>query len=161
MARPKLDDETERMILLAVRAGAPMEVAAQYAGIGASTFWQWLRVGTDLAEGKPPPDDRFQEKDQQERLVNFAERVRRAEAEAHVYVVGQIREWVPKDPKAAVAWAKMRWAKHYAERTEITGADGGPIQVDAESTIERLTGLLGRYAPAEGTAGDPPEPEPG
>lgn len=144
-------------VVMAVRTGAPLEVAAQSQGVSPATFWGWMRRG----EGRDPQRPAI------EPYVTFAERVREAEGKAHLEFVVPIRKRAVNrdDWQAAAAYLRMRWSKNYAERTEITGAEGGPLVVELaqmvsnldDAAIERLLARLGTEAgPAPGT-----EPEDG
>lgn len=64
--RTLLDAKTEREIIDAIRAGAFDHVAAQAAGIGRATFYDWMRRGR---AGEPPFSD-------------FSDKVDRARAQA-------------------------------------------------------------------------------
>ena len=117
-------------LLLAIRAGVPLEVAAQSQGISSSAFWDWMAAG-EGRNSKVKPTPAFAE---------FAEKVRQAEAEAHVFVVATIRTAINKGNwQAAIAWAKMRWPKQYAERSEV---------------VVDIRGLAERYASSSGLDAD-------
>jgi hypothetical protein len=118
-------------IVTAVRSGAPLEVAAQAVGIPPGTFWEWMARGEsrDPDRGNSPV------------YADFAEKVRRAEAEVHILTIGTIRNaainrgsW-----EAARAWLRMRWPKHYAERTEVSGPEGGAVPLEIAGILEGMT----------------------
>ena len=126
----RLTEEIGEKIVTAVRSGAPLEVAAQAVGIPPGTFWEWLARG----EGKDP------DRPATPLYADFAERVRRAEAEAHVLTVGTIRQAVQRGSwEAARAWLRMRWPSHYAERTEVSGPDGGAVPLEIAGVLEGLS----------------------
>ena len=126
----RLTSEVAEKIVTAVRSGAPLEVAAQAVGVPPGTFWEWMARG----EGRDP------EREGSPLYADFAERVRRAEAEAHVLTVGTIRQAVNRGSwEAARAWLRMRWPKHYAERTEVSGPDGGAIPLEIAGVLEGLS----------------------
>lgn len=121
-----LTPEVGDKIVLAIRTGVPITVAAQTQGVGRSTFFDWMRRGEVFGE---------------EPFREFSDRVRRAEAEAHTVLVGVVRtaaagagNW-----QAAMAYLKMRWPDHYAERIEHTGPGGGPIAMEIAQALEGLT----------------------
>lgn len=120
---PELADK----IVLHVRTGVPLEVAAQAAGIGRSTFWGWMRRGEQGAQDEP--------------YLGFSQRVRTAEAETHMQLAAVPRNAAIQGGnwQAAQAYMRMRWSNHYAERIEHTGAAGGPIQMEIAQALESLT----------------------
>lgn len=146
MGRPTLyTPELADKIVLAVRIGVPLEVAGQMNGIAASTFWLWMRK-SDLGE---------------EPYAGFSEKVRTAEAETMGLFTGTLRgaalsgQW-----QAAAAYMRMRWPKHFAERTEITGANGGPVSIEISRELEGLTddeldAIGALFAEARSGVGDP------
>jgi len=148
-ARLATDPGIQGRIVAAVRSGIPLEVAAQSQGIGVSTFFSWMKRGEGETEGI---------------YREFMEAVRQAEAEAHMALVGTVRRAaVDKGNwQAALAYMKMRWPKHYAERYEHTGANGGPIAMEIASALEGLTEdeLAGIEAHLASTAGRAAEPDP-
>lgn len=147
----RLTPEVADAIVTAVRSGAPLQVSAQAVGINPRTFWEWMARG----EGKDPRG-----RGSTELYAQFAQKVRRAESEQHLLLVGVIRtaavtkgNW-----EAARAYLKMRFTDIYAERSEISGPGGSPIALDIAGTLEgldddALASLLDRLRTAE-TAGD-------
>lgn len=121
-------------IVLAIRAGVPMGVAAESQGVSDKTMYDWLRAG----RGEPSKIDPSPE--MLEQLRDFSERVAVARAEAHVMAVGTIRQAIAKGNwQAALAWIKLRYPQHYAERMEVTGPGGGPIAMEIAQALEGLT----------------------
>jgi hypothetical protein len=124
---PKVADS----IVTAVRSGAPLEVAAQAVGIPPGTFWEWMARGEDRDPDRPGSP----------LYADFAERVRKAEAEIHVLTIGTIRNAAVQRGswEAARAWLRMRWPKHYAERTEVSGPEGKAIPLEIAGILEGMT----------------------
>lgn len=108
-------------IVTAAQTGAPLEVAAQSCGVPPATFWEWMARG----EGRTPKG-----RPSAPRYADFADRVRKAEADAHLLVMGKVRQAaIDGSWQAGVAMAKMRWPKYYAERVEVSGPQGGPVAI--------------------------------
>jgi len=127
--RTRLTPEVADGIVLAVKSGAPLEVAAQAMGIAPSTFWEWMARGEGRSTRRGSP-----------LFVEFAERVRRAEAEVHVLTVGAVRQAVQRGNwQASLAWMRLRWPKHYAERSEISGPEGAAIPVEIAGLLEGMS----------------------
>ena len=119
--RAGLDCEKTAAIVAGIRLGAPLEVAAQAAGVPRSTFWDWMRRGD---EGKRP-------------YAEFSQSVRRAEAEVHVLVVGSIRQAAMHDPAIALRWMQMRWWQYYLEHTKVD------MSLDLDAAAERVAEATG------------------
>lgn len=119
--KPGITPEITAAVISAVRVGAPLEVAAQAAGVKRSTFWQWMRKG-DAGE----PD-----------YVDFAESVRKAEAEVHIVVVGAVRQAIHHNPELALRWMRMRWWQYYLERAKVD------LSLDVDREAERIASETG------------------
>jgi hypothetical protein len=132
-----LTDETEAKILTFIRTGVPLEVAAQAAGVTPRVFWDWMASG----EGRPAKIT------PSERVIRFSQRVREVEAETHALVIGTIRTAAVTngDWRAAYAYARMRWSKYYADRTEISGPGGEPLIVAQDHERVLLRKAIDEY----------------
>jgi hypothetical protein len=127
--RTRLTPEIAQRIVDSIRQGAPLQVSAQAAGIPPGTFWEWMARGEGRSDR---PTTRL--------YAEFAERVRKAEAEAHLRTIGTIKTAIDTGSwEAARAWLRMRWPQHYAERTEISGPGGSPIAVEIASLLSTLS----------------------
>ena len=112
----KLTPEVQTVIVNAILAGNYMDVAAASAGVSKTTLMLWLRNGA-RAEGGIQKE--------------FSHACEKALAEAEVRDVAMIAragmtEW------QAIAWRLERrhpdrWGRK--ERHEVTGAGGGPVQI--------------------------------
>lgn len=117
-------------IVVRIRAGVPMRVSAEAMGISETTLYDWLAAGS----GKPSkcratPLHR-----------ELSEKVRIARAEAHVAAVTTIRSAISQGSwQAALAWIRLRYPEHYAERMEVSGPAGGPIAFEIAQALEGLT----------------------
>lgn len=101
MARPsKFNQEVAEKILAAIRAGNFAEVAAAYAGISASTFYDWMRRGR---AGKQP-------------FAGFVEDVEQALASAEVRHVVNITEAAKRDWRASAWYLPRACRERWAER---------------------------------------------
>jgi hypothetical protein len=122
----------------AIRAGNYAPTAAEYAGIGTSTHYDWCKKGE---AGVTP-------------YVEYLEAIKKATADAEVRNVALIQQAATTTWTAA-AWYLERkhfdkWGRRERTFTEITGANGGPLEVvDARAA---LMGLLGHKTEVEDTA---------
>ena len=128
----KLTPEVQDKIVQAILAGNYQETAASYAGIGRTTFFRWMEQGAD-------PDAPQMYRD-------FRDAVESARAQAEVRHVALITQAAQGGTWQASAWYlersyPQRWGR--LQRTEITGRDGGPIEVDATVIERRIAEALG------------------
>jgi hypothetical protein len=135
VARPtKLTPEASERICEALRDGAPRAVAAEAADVGDSTLYRWLERGDRARSG------RFRE---------FWEAVRAAEAEAMTRALRVVWQAIEAgDGRLAMEFLSRRWPADFGRRPiELTGADGGPLQVEqASSAKATLTAKIERLA---------------
>lgn len=128
----KLTPEIQERIISALRAGNYQDTAAQYAGIGVSTFYRWMEQGSE-----PDAPALYRE---------FREAVENARAEAEVRHVALITQAAQSGTWQASAWYlershPQRWGRF--QRTEITGRDGGPVEIDAVVLERKIAEVLG------------------
>ncbi len=101
MGRPsKLDDITAQKVIQAVAKGLPRDTAARLARISPSTLYKCLRLGRS---GDPD-------------YVEFAQRIKAAEAEAEGELMGIIRTHAADTWQAAAWLLERRMPKKYALR---------------------------------------------
>jgi hypothetical protein len=116
MARPsKLTAEVADRICQAILAGATIETAAAHAGIGASTFYDWIKRGRD-------GDQHYAE---------FVDQLDQAVATSEVRDLAIIARAAEEHWQAAAWRLERRFPERYARnrRVEMTGKDGGPVLV--------------------------------
>ncbi len=108
MPRPtKLTPKTREVILNALRAGMTRSAAAATAGVHRSQMTRWLA-----------------------RYAAFATEVDIAEAQAEARFTAVItRAANDGDTRSALEWLKRRRREDWTDRHEVSGPDGGPIQV--------------------------------
>ena len=140
----KLNDEVQAKIVNSVRQGNYLETASAYAGINKSTLHDWLRRG-EREKQRVEKDPRNRVRKAEQPFVTFSDLVEKALAEAEVNDVNVINEATRTDWKAS-AWRlerkfPERWGYKTENKTEITGKDGGAIEInDARAKlIEKLT----------------------
>jgi hypothetical protein len=129
----KLTQETIDKICLAIRAGNYAKIAAQMAGIGESTYYEWLSIAKE-----PDCDVLFTE---------LAESIQRAEADAEVAAVALIRQAANNGSWQAAGWLLERkngerWGRNDKLRQEITGTNGEPISVSIDDMRASVLAFL-------------------
>jgi hypothetical protein len=117
-------------------------------GIAPETVHSWVAKGNRLlADGRDEEDY-----DDTELLYrSFAQEMEKARSFAEIKAVEVIRNAMPSQWQAA-AWYLERtnnreWGR--TVRTEITGAEGGAVQVDVDSVYRKLEALSQRTSDAE------------
>ena len=160
LGRPTLlTPERQEIIIETLRGGGYAEAAIKRAGIGHSTYYEWLQKGE---AGDQP-------------YADFADAVKKAEADAETRAVAtvlavafgapaqydaqgnQIREEEKRNWQAAMTYLERRYADRWGRRVseqkhEVSGPDGGPVQIAYEHlSAEELAAI------AAGGAGDPGE----
>lgn len=145
MARPcLLTPETEARILEALRAGNYRKVAAEYAGVDVRTFQAWMQRGKRSHKG---PFGRFR------RAVLEAER------QAEMRMVALVMRAASEDAKHAQWWLERkhnaRWGRKEAQRVEVSGPKGGPVETSrtldlSGLTVEELRAIRGALEGAGG-----------
>lgn len=116
MPRPtKLTPETQARIIQALEAGNYFETACGYAGVSATTGYNWMNKGRESTSGI---------------YFEFLNAVEKASSNAEARNVALIQQ-AAKDTWQAAAWwlerrAPDRWGR---QRQEITGANGGDIVI--------------------------------
>lgn len=116
MARPsKLTPERQARLCEAIGAGLPRERAAEWAGIGSSTFFRWLERGRTATSG---------------RYREFWEAVEQAELRTELLAVGTIVSAIQSgDWRAAESFLKRRHPERWGNTMRLSGPTGGPIEV--------------------------------
>jgi hypothetical protein len=169
--RLAITDEGRTRLLNAIRAGTPVGYAAEYAGVGQRTLFRYLARGEDAdaraERGEPLTDDDevmrqiWQDvsrarADVAVRGVALIQRVasggavlkettRRYRDPATGQVVTETeRTFSPPDAKP-IQWLLERTHRQEFGKTsalEVTGADGGPVQVDNGDVVTTLAARL-------------------
>jgi hypothetical protein len=137
MAKPKpygrqtlLTPQVHETIVNAVRIGAYLDDAASLAGISRGTLFRWLAEGRDAND----KSDAGEEITDRETLCrDFCDAVEKARADAMLRNIGVIQTAAQNGTWQAAAWYLERtnpkkWGRH--DTVEVTGADGGAIQVE-------------------------------
>lgn len=151
MARPsKLTPDRQRAIVLAIASGSYCTVAALANGVDESTYFRWMKRGK---EAPRDPDTDAPVIPEDERYCEFYEAVKEAEAKAEVLAVGRIQQAAAQGTWQASAWYLERkypdrWGRKDHVVSEVSGPNGGPIEVDAEAAT--LAWLDGRAAALAG-----------
>lgn len=130
-------DEHERRLgrlKTALKSGAFLGSAAAYAGVRPETLSRWLEEGRRLAAIEEvvsgDPDDPREPSPAEWELIWLAREVDQAEAEAEQRLVEYVEKAAEGEWRAAMALLERRWKDRWAKRSEVTGADGGALQVD-------------------------------
>lgn len=140
--QPQLSPEEIDRVIELVRNGVPPTVAMTRIGRAKSTM--------SMREQRDP---------------EFAARIATAEAEFHVYLLEQLREWEEKDPKT-IMWRLARqfpeqWSDAVDEPDQDAAADQAVADRAAwEAAVGTVPGFAAAPAPKTAPATPPPESPP-
>lgn len=148
----KFTPETTDKLLSALKSGNYRSVACKYAGISFQTLRNWIKI----AESPDAPVE----------YVEFLDALEKAEAQAEVVDISIIRQAAHNGQWQAAAWIRERknperWGRRDVSKVELTGADGGPVDVrvgmgvDPASILGLAAALEERARAVEVEAGHP------
>jgi transposase len=128
-----LDDERLEAITNALRNGAYIEHAAQAAGINPSTYHLWMDRGRTERDRRRAG---LKADSNETKYLEFLEAVEKAQSEAAVDLLGEIANHARNGTWQAAAWILERkfprqWGRF--DRSEVTGAEGGPVRLDVST----------------------------
>lgn len=140
MARPTAcTPATIAAIAQAISAGNAREVAAAYAGVTATTFYNWQARGKKEQAHRVRPNAKPHEAEQP--FFEFIEAIEKAESDAEVRNVAIIQQAARESWQAAAWWLERkhhgRWGRK--DRQELTGADGAPLLPNVREVVINLT----------------------
>lgn len=123
--RPTLcTPETIAEVCKWLASGCYVETACNLAGICKDSHYAWLKRA---ARGEQP-------------FVDYSYAIQRAENQAEARAVALIQKAGEEDPRNLQWWLARRHSKRWADTSkhEVTGAEGGPVQVQSISTLTLL-----------------------
>jgi len=133
-------EELGERILKGIRGGNFMETSAAMAGVHPETVRKWLKRGK---EGEAP-------------YAGWAEEAMVALAKDEAGLVGAMYQHSRRDFRATqgllIAKYKVRWEGLRQTNVQVTGAGGGPVEIDAATSAVRVLGKLARFAARERAA---------
>lgn len=126
MTRPsKFTPETVETLLNAIGRGLPFHLAAQAAGVAETTFYAWQA-------GKFPRNA------DKELKAGFSEALTRARGLSALQLIETISDASAEDWRAAAWILERRFPEDFGKtRVEVTGANGGPVQVEV-AALQRV-----------------------
>lgn len=138
--RITLDDPRVERLLNALRLGDFVEEACGYAHITETTYYRWRREGETVAQkhslGEPINET-------EAHILEMYEAIKDAEIAGQHAALETIRRAAADGTWQAAAWFLERRNKKWSNRTEVTGADGGPIEtVTVEDVDQKIRDLI-------------------
>ncbi len=100
----KLTPEVQERIVSAIRAGNYAQVAARYAGIGETTYYEWMKRGRAARSGK---------------FAEFQKAIKKAEGEAEVRCVALIHKHMEGNWQAAMTYLERKFPDRWARTNRI------------------------------------------
>ncbi len=113
--RSKLTPELQDKIVKVIRAGNYACVAAEYAGIGETTFYRWLEQGE--AEDSGP-------------YREFREAVKSAEREAEIRAVATVQGHMATNWQAAMTFLERKFPQRWGRRLDVTSGGNDISRVE-------------------------------
>jgi hypothetical protein len=147
-----------------IRAGNVPVRAAMAKGVPRSTWYSWLARGRVAATRRK---DDLEISDSERPFLELVDAVERAESESQVIAISHLQKAMPSTPTAVLAFLERRFPREWSrtERHELTGAEGGAVQVEdfrarlAERSQRIATRLLEAIGPREAEP-SPPNADP-
>lgn len=141
-------------IVRAITLGAPREMAAQAAGVDPTTFYRWVAIGAEFLDLDDEAIADLEPK--QQRLRQFCQDVKRADAQAVVFAVELVADAMPKDWKAAMTWLERRYPGEWGRRVEVKvdPSDRQPARVDTDVAERAAESFAAASLPADLTPDD-------
>ena len=139
--------EITEAIATSIRLGNYSEHAAAAAGIGKSTFWNWLERGKrekerlETIDGAEPREDETP-------FVEFLDAIEKAKAEAVARNIGIIQKAASVGSwQAAAWWLERTQAQLYGRKQQVAleGVQGGTpvaLSVDTKDLEDKVTRIL-------------------
>lgn len=127
--KSKLTPELQARMVALVKKGVPRERAARLAGVSDGTYHRWMQTGESQETGV---------------YRDFRDAIRRAEDELVQRAVGAVTDQLAASAKpenrlrAAKFILTHRYGKEFTPRSEVTGPEGAPVQVQAQVEIRPL-----------------------
>jgi hypothetical protein len=130
MTRPtKLTPEVQEVISRELRIGMTRRIACEVANVDYATFARWMQKAETPGDDDPSVIA----------CREFRDVVRKAEAESVRSLAAEVRKAVKRDWRAAAWLLERRCPEDYARRTEISGPNGGPIEVaDVSEQVKQI-----------------------
>jgi transposase len=147
--------EVKDRILEALRSGNYAADACGYAGVSTSAFFDWVQRGQIETARREAGEDPIES---ETIYAEFSDAVRTAKAQARVRNVALIQR-AAQDTWQAAAWflertSPQEWGRF--NRTEISGPNGGAVQVESASPVEledKIRAILAQRGTADTAEG--------
>lgn len=122
MARPtKLTPELQDQMCNVLRTGVFIDAACHYVGISPATYYNW----TDRGRAGEEP------------FAEFLEAVEKARASATVRALTLVQKAAEDSWQAAAWYLERSHPDQFGRRTNIAGANGGPVQIEQSDDDQR------------------------
>lgn len=125
MTEGKLTPAVQERICEMIRLGNFAAVSARVAGISEQTLYNWIKWGREQGSGP---------------YYDFWKAVEQADADAEAALVAEIKRHAPNDWRASAEVLRRRYRRNWGDvvRQEISGPNGGPVEIVAESVTSKL-----------------------
>lgn len=155
--KTKLTKAVQEYICGAIERGANVEMRCYNGGISKQTYHTWLKRAEDARQmeegGQPVPKG-------EQKYLDFLYAIEASTATYGFTLQQVIADAAERDPAEARRELQRLYPADYAppaQRTQVTGADGGPVVTEIVIRYADDTGSDNDTAPASGPAADTPE----
>lgn len=146
--RPAFVERAYQFCLL----GATDVQVAEFLGISCKGYYEWLKdrpaFRKAVHDGRAIADARVAEA-LYKRACGYEHKAVKIFQHDGQIIEREYTERYPPDTQAAVKWLHNRQPKIWRERVEVTGADGGPLQVEDVSITEMARRIAFLFLEAE------------
>lgn len=150
-ARPTLTEKVIESTAQYLAMGMPVEKAARLSGISPSVFYKWQAIGRDEEERRLNGERADRKLDL---YVQFVEGIEKGRGAFVARNLARIDKAAEDGNWQAAAWSlERRYPKDFGRvsRTELTGADGGPVRqettVVSDAELARLADEIAGLGP--------------
>lgn len=140
----KLTSEQIGLVTESLLVSPSWRAAADHAGVNEKTLYDYRKRAESYTNRFPDLPD---ENDPDHYFWRAVTIWTEARSTLELRLVQHVLDAAPKDWKAAHAMLKSGWPQDYSDRVELTGAGGGPVQIEqmksealerAEAALEQL-----------------------
>lgn len=111
--KTKLTPQLQEKIIKYIKAGNYIKIACKAVGIDETTYYRWIEKGK---KGEEP-------------YCKFYKSIKKARAEAEVYMVSRVVSVAKENWQAAMTWLERSFPERWAKREYVGGTGDRPIEI--------------------------------
>lgn len=157
MVPSKLTKELREAFVKYLSTGAYIKQVCEFLNLGESTVHLWLSRGR-AEKNRLESNPRAKMRESERPYVEFLDEVTKASNVAEIRAVGHWQNAMGKDWRAARDFLARRYPDRWSQKIELTGADGGPLQVKLDVDVEELARKIQQLAEVRNVRAIPSDP---